>query len=108
MTGSVVDKNTGTSQAGGVFTTRSNLSVTDSLISRNQANGGAGGFGGGLTTVSGTAGTFTNARIAGNSATSLGGGLYLDLNSTLTGSMMAFPDNSAPATAGGGGRCRRR
>ncbi|HMH50494.1 MAG TPA: FG-GAP-like repeat-containing protein [Candidatus Acidoferrum sp.] len=103
ITGSVIDKNIASLQAGGVFTSRTNLTMTDSLVSRNQANGGVGGFGGGFAIVSGTVATLTNARIAGNSATGFGGGLYHDINTTLTGSLLSIHNNTAPGTGGGGG-----
>jgi hypothetical protein len=98
ITDSVIDQNVA-SIGGGVFTTRTNLSATNSLVSRNQATGDSGG--GGLL-LSRTAATLTNLRIAGNTATRLGGGIFLDMNVQLSASGLAIHNNSA-ATASGGG-----
>ena len=99
---SVIDKNVGSFQAGGVFTTRANLTATNSLVSHNQANGGTSGFGGGVMMVSGTMGTLTNVRIAANSAAAFGGGIFLQLNSSLSASALAIHNNTAPGGGGGG------
>ena len=102
ITGSVIDSNVASSQAGGVFGSRTNLSIVKSLVARNQANGGASGFGGGVMIVSGTTGTLSNTAIAGNSATKFGGGIFVDINANLSASTLALHNNTA-ATAGGGG-----
>ena len=102
ITDSVIDENVASLSAGGVFTTRTDLSVANSLVSRNQANGGASGFGGGFEIVSGTIGTLANVRIAGNSAAAFGGGLFLDINARLSASALTIHDNTAPAGGGGG------
>jgi parallel beta-helix repeat protein len=97
---SVIDQNAATI-AGGVFVTRTNLTMTDGLVSRNQATGGTGGLGGGVL-VTTSAATLTNMRIGGNSATGVGGGLFVDGSAILTASGLAVHNNSAPAAAGGG------
>src|SRR5262249_26696848 len=99
LTGSVVDGNVASVQAGGVFASRTNLTMTGSLISRNQANGS--GFGGGVTIASGSVGNLTSTRIAGNSAAALGGGMFVDINSVANVSGSTFFANTAPTNGGG-------
>ena len=100
ISNSVIDQNTA-SIAGGVFATRTNLSATNSLISRNQATGGTMGLGGGVLVTSAAA-TLTNTRIASNTATGSGGGIFAGTNAQLSASTLAIHNNSAPGSAGGG------
>jgi hypothetical protein len=100
ITDSVIDQNTG-SITGGVFVTRTNLTMTNGLVSRNQANGGTSGLGGGML-VSSSAATLTNVRIAANTATGSGGGLFVGANTQLSASTLAIHNNSAAASSGGG------
>jgi FG-GAP-like repeat len=100
ITDSVIDQNTA-SLAGGLFAARTTLTVTNSLVSRNQAAGGASGLGGGLF-VTGTTATLTNLRIAGNTAAANGGGIFADRNAHLSASTLAIHNNSAQAGGGGG------
>jgi hypothetical protein len=75
------------------------LAINGGLISRNRSNTGN-GIGGGAAMFASSA-TFTAARVAANQASHLGGGLYADLNSTLSVSSSSIYRNTA-GNAGGG------
>jgi hypothetical protein len=98
MTGSLVDGNTATDQGGGVYSNRGILTISGGLISRNTSNTGN-GIGGGLATFASSS-TFTAARIAANQASQLGGGVYADLNSTLSVEGSSIYRNTAGNTGG--------
>ena len=100
LTGSLVDGNTATKQAGGIYSTRSTVTVSGGLVSRNKNNAGD-GYGGGLMLVSGTSATLTGARVAANEASQFGGGIFVDLNTTLSVTGSTIYRNTAGNTAGG-------
>ena len=77
---------------GGIFSTGSNLDVTNSTLSQNKATGGGGGLVG-LTTT-----TLTDSTIAGNTAT-FGGGIYAAGTMTVTNGTVK--QNTASSDGGG-------
>jgi predicted outer membrane repeat protein len=98
MTDSLVDNNTATDQGGGIYSNRGALTISGGLISRNKSNTGN-GLGGGVAMFASTA-TFSSARIAANQASQLGGGVFADLNSTLSVSGSSIYRNTAGNTGG--------
>lgn len=100
LTGSLVDSNTATKQAGGIYAGRSTVTVSGGLVSRNRNNAGD-GFGGGLMLANGTSATLGGVRVARNEASAFGGGIFADANATVSVSGSAIYANSAGNTGGG-------
>lgn len=100
LTASLVDGNTSTKQAGGIYGTRSTITVSGGLVSRNKNNAGD-GFGGGFMLVRGTSATLTGAHVAANEASQFGGGIFADVNATLSVSGSSIYRNTAGNTGGG-------
>ncbi len=99
LTNSLVDNNTATVQGGGIYSTRSTVTVSGGLVSRNRNNTGD-GYGGGLTLVRGTSATLTGTHVAANEAGQFGGAIFADLNATLSITGSSFYRNSAGNTGG--------
>lgn len=68
--------NTAGNHGGGIFNSTSAVTITDSAIYGNAANGGTSAQGGGLQLNSTGSYTVTNTTISGNQTTGSGGGFY--------------------------------
>jgi hypothetical protein len=99
LTASLVDDNTATKQAGGIYSTRSTVTVSGGLVSRNKNNAGD-GFGGGLSLVRGTNATLNGTHVAANEASQFGGGIFADVNATLSVTGSSIYRNTAGNTGG--------
>jgi hypothetical protein len=112
ITGSEISGNTALSIGGGISSQSGTLTINESTISGNAANGttsspGAEGNGGGLRVSGGTA-TVINSTISGNTANMDGGGIFSEApvtvaNTTIAGNA-ADADNVAEPGDGGGVR----
>ena len=101
VTDSVIDGNVANgSGGGGILTSRATVTMTNSLVSRNQANG-ANGEGGGLQILDSSVVTLTDVRVAANTASKTGGGAKFDI-AGISISRSAFHNNTAAAASGGG------
>jgi hypothetical protein len=112
LTGTSIFSNTDPSNGGGINSDSSGgtLTVTDSVISNNQAGSSAnGGYGGGISARSGGTVTVSNSTISGNRAvrggflgSSLGGGIAmgLDGSATLSVTDSNISGNSAESSGG--------
>ena len=107
ITGSTITKNTAPDCGGGLFLSHTNANITDSTIEGNQATQGAGVY---LNDSPDTAEAdctgshthnITGTKINHNTASSIGGGMYVGLKSnvTLTGSTL---DGNATTDKTGG------
>ena len=100
LTASLVDNNTATKQAGGIYAGRATVTVSGGLVSRNRNNAGD-GFGGGFMLANGTSAALTAARVARNEASQFGGGIFADVNVTLNVSGSSIYRNTAGNSGGG-------
>jgi hypothetical protein len=78
----------------GIYITNGTPSLTHVSIVGNKATGGGLGFGGGVYWSNGDGGEWLNVRIAGNSASQSGGGMYTS-NSDLTLNNLLLTGNHA-------------
>ncbi len=96
--GSEVTNNTAAAAAGGIYSTAAaTLSMTDSVVSGNTANGGDGG--GVLAPGYGAIYNISGSDISNNTATGQGGGLYVKGTANLTDTSII--GNSAGGNGGG-------
>jgi hypothetical protein len=102
LASSLVQGNSAASTGGGIFTVRTNLTVTQSLILQNQVTGPTNSFGGGLILVDGTVAAIQDTTIAENSSQDLGGGLFIDGAGTDVMVNNANIYRNSAATRGGG------
>src|SRR5262249_53013800 len=73
LTDSGADPNTASTQGGGIYTSRTTFSLTNSLVSWNAADVGQ-GLGGGMKLADATVATLTGARVAPTPPPSRGAG----------------------------------
>jgi hypothetical protein len=95
----------GAGQGGGMYISIGAAALSDVVLSKNIARGGAGGHGGnaakGHRTPSGSGGSGGAGGAGGNGGDGQGGGIYVDGSVTLAA--VNFSSNTAQAGNGGGG-----
>lgn len=103
---STISNNTATASSGGVqsagiyFSSNNTLSITNSIISGNQANGATSSYGAGIYSRSNNTLTLTSSTISGNNAnasssTAAGAGMYSGAGDSLTITGSTFSSNTA-------------
>jgi hypothetical protein len=105
LSSSVVDKNQAQNQGGGILVSNTALTATGSMIIRNNvsvSNPSAGGqVGGGIDLVVSSSANISGTTIAHNTAGTFGGGIFMDSNASIQMSGSRLYDNTAGNQGGG-------
>jgi predicted outer membrane repeat protein len=98
ITDTIYSQNTAQSSAGAIRVDSGNITISNSLITRNSAYGGRSALGGAVFFDEGCNSTFINTTVSHNTATGgLGGALYTNSDTYITGCTF---DNNTAATGG--------
>jgi parallel beta-helix repeat protein len=102
LNNSTVSGNHGLNSGGAICNFNSIFNVNNSTFSGNETGAGA-GFGGAIDNYgAASVTTIKNSTISGNTASGSGGGIYTNINSTMTMTNCTVTNNTATGGSGGG------